>query len=1120
MNHKVHIFILFFLCTVITSLITGAHALPSSVNITLEELRSRRSALESAPALTADQKKEAVTYIDQAMGYLQLQTLNQKKINELAQQIASAPARLKKVTADLGKPLLGPAEKDLFSPKDDIDRIEQRFRQNEAQLASAQTLYKEHQDRLALELSAINQIPELISSTQKRLEEIDLALGQPAGEIVEPEALTQARTLSLRAEKRHLKTESTLNQQRQNGHNLITDLLRGERDLAEQQVAYHEQILRRLTERIQSLRNEEAAQQIENAQNALLKTSLQPETVQAQFDVNVQLSVELEKIAGEETDLRKRLDEYQQHLKTTEMEFETAKRRVELDVLTDVIGMALRSQRVNLPSSERYELNSKKYLTRMSDISERHFQLDRMLQKMPTVEELIAAMDMDSQDRTLVPRVERLLKSRQELILKITSGYERIIKLIQDIEFTKKKVLSVSQEFGELLDRHLLWIESSKPFSLEEAAKLAFLAKDLLSPGFWKTQLDRLIKTLSLSPLYWFLGICSGILLVSAAGRGKKRLTDIATDIDRQTDDTILLTIQALGLTLLVSLIWPYLFLFPAIQVSDHLNKDLIGNIPNPLSYTWILIFWLVLFNVCRPSGLAQVHFRWPETIRSIFRTHLAWLIPVESLVVLLYYLMETNVGYEHRLLLGMIAISTQCMALSAFGAIAFGFDRGVTSVLLKKYPDTWFCRLRYIWYPAMVLIPLYIFWLALSGFYFSAIEARELIYKTILLFFGLVVLNSLILRLLLLARRRIALKKAMEGRSGQQTQQPQDKQTKEGRPSVMETVVRLSAIDEQTRSLLKLFLFALGLVGLWTIWAPVLPAFGILQDIEFWSYTAVVNGVETIVPITLANIVLAGMVTFAMMIAVRNLPGLIEVILLNHLPMDAGARYAYIAVSRYAIVALGLVIALGAIGIKWSNMQWLVAALSVGLGFGLQEIVANFISGLIVLFERPFSVGDTVTVGDVNGTVTRIRIRATTIEDWDKKELIVPNKEFITGRLINWSLSDNIIRIKVPVGIAYGSDTDLAEKLLMKAAKENPYVLSTPKPTAVFLRFGDNSLDFEVRVFIKGIDDWIPMLHSINQAINKSFAAHKITIAFPQRDVHLDASEPIPVKMVAEDTV
>jgi len=314
----------------------------------------------------------------------------------------------------------------------------------------------------------------------------------------------------------------------------------------------------------------------------------------------------------------------------------------------------------------------------------------------------------------------------------------------------------------------------------------------------------------------------------------------------------------------------------------------------------------------------------------------------------------------------------------------------------------------------------------------------------------------------------------------------------------------------------LKLVLFILVLAGIWAIWEPLLPALGILQDIQFWSYSTVVDGVTKTVPITLANIAMAVIVALTTIIAGRNLPGLLEVILLNRLPMNPGARYAYSTVSRYTITAIGIIIVFNTIGIKWANLQWLVAALSVGLGFGLQEIVANFVCGLIVLFERPFRIGDTVTIGDINGTVTRIRIRATTVADFDRKELIVPNKEFIVGRLINWSLSDKRIRIRVPVGIAYGSDTKLAQELLLQAARKNPHVLSEPAVDAVFKGFGDNSLDFELRVYINGIENWWSMQHELNVSIDNAFKEAGVTIAFPQRDVHLDATGPLDVRVVS----
>jgi potassium efflux system protein len=231
---------------------------------------------------------------------------------------------------------------------------------------------------------------------------------------------------------------------------------------------------------------------------------------------------------------------------------------------------------------------------------------------------------------------------------------------------------------------------------------------------------------------------------------------------------------------------------------------------------------------------------------------------------------------------------------------------------------------------------------------------------------------------------------------------------------------------------------------------------------------------------------------------------------------MDAGARHAFTTLCRYAIVGLGVILTFNTIGIRWSSLQWLIAALGVGLGFGLQEIVANFVSGLIVLFERPYRVGDFVTVGQINGTVTRIRIRATTVRDLDRRELIVPNKNFITGELINWSLSDKILRIIIHVGVAYGSDTALAEKLLHKVAQENPEVLDEPEPSALFLGFGDNSLNFELRVFIDDPIKRFKVSHQLHRAIDDEFRQARIVIAFPQRDVHLDQIGPLEVNVVS----
>ena len=233
-------------------------------------------------------------------------------------------------------------------------------------------------------------------------------------------------------------------------------------------------------------------------------------------------------------------------------------------------------------------------------------------------------------------------------------------------------------------------------------------------------------------------------------------------------------------------------------------------------------------------------------------------------------------------------------------------------------------------------------------------------------------------------------------------------------------------------------------------------------------------------------------------------MPGLIEMSLLRGRPFEPGFRYAISSLARYAIVLIGLAVALAMIGIGWSQMQWLFAAASLGLGFGLQEIFANFVSGIIILFERPVRVGDVITIGDVSGVVSRIRIRATTITNWDRKELIVPNKEFITGRLLNWTLTDQINRVVVNVGVAYGSDTKLTQELLLKAAQGNEYILEEPTPVATFEGFGDSTLDFVLRAYLPDLENRLNVISSLHTEIERMFREANVEIAFPQRDIHI----------------
>jgi potassium efflux system protein len=469
---------------------------------------------------------------------------------------------------------------------------------------------------------------------------------------------------------------------------------------------------------------------------------------------------------------------------------------------------------------------------------------------------------------------------------------------------------------------------------------------------------------------------------------------------------------------------------------------------------------------------------------------------------------------------LGRLALICVMIALSVFVARVLRFSGAIMARLIRSRRESWLVRFRFLWYPLAVGFPLVLCLLAGMGYYYSAMALNQRLGYTIWLILALIVINSLVLRWLFVTRRRLALEKAKRRREAErariESQQIEDADAGEDPIAIEEPEIGIAQIDEQTRALLRTLILFAALIGLWVIWHQVLPALSVMGDVGLWSYSTEVDGVAKTVPITLTNLVMAVIFAAVTFVAARNLPGVLEITILKQLPLDAGARHAFTTLCRYAIVALGTILTFNTIGIRWSSLQWLIAALGVGLGFGLQEIVANFVSGLIVLFERPYRVGDFVTVGAINGTVTRIRIRATTVRDLDRRELIVPNKNFITGELINWSLSDNILRIIIPVGIAYGSNTGLAEALLLRVAQKNPEVLDEPEPSALFLGFGDNSLNFELRVFIDDPMKRFKISHQLHRSIDDEFRRAGIVIAFPQRDIHLDQIGRLEVNVVS----
>ena len=317
---------------------------------------------------------------------------------------------------------------------------------------------------------------------------------------------------------------------------------------------------------------------------------------------------------------------------------------------------------------------------------------------------------------------------------------------------------------------------------------------------------------------------------------------------------------------------------------------------------------------------------------------------------------------------------------------------------------------------------------------------------------------------------------------------------------------------ESLAQQLVDLTVLALGLVAAILIWKPWLTALDEITNIVLLTSESIVDGLAITNELTLGDVLGAALVFAITLITARRLPALLELVLNDKTRVSTGVRYAIKTLARYIVIGTGLLMTLSHLGFDWAQLKWLVAALGVGIGFGLQEIVANFISGLIILFERPIRVGDIVTIGTQAGQVTRIQIRATTIRDWDGKELLVPNKEFITGQLTNWTLTDSNTRLVIPVGIAYGSNVDQAMNLLSGVLDGHPAVLADPAPLVLFTGFGDSALNLEARCFVSDVTKRLKTASELHREINSVFRDAGITIAFPQRDVHLDTQKPVKV--------
>lgn len=648
-------------------------------------------------------------------------------------------------------------------------------------------------------------------------------------------------------------------------------------------------------------------------------------------------------------------------------------------------------------------------------------------------------------------------------------------------------------EYQRFLEGQILWIPNRPP--LWEAVE----------PGALTTairQFAAMIGAIRIVPAWsLLLAVLAALILVASRLRlvAVQQASNVA--VGRPNEDSMGHSLRALAAAMLRAAAIPILVLGLAAAIDTNLAEG--PALRNLLYDVALVLFTFSLMRiVSEPDGIGRVHFGWrPATMDRVHGNltflNRAWL-PVAFGTAFITRLAPFAEGATLARPLMVVAMLMLTLYLAS---------QQIREV--RQTGRRWFWSTRHRLRAVLVLVFLALTVAVIYGQTFSVRVITNCLVSSAYVGILLLLAHALLMRWLRVARGRVRLKELAAGSGSQPA-------PTEGAAAVQEQVADVGHVSAATAQLVNVATLFVAAAAALYIWEPLLPALAAFDRIELWTSTAVVDGEQVINRITLATVikilVLAGLTVFA----ARRLPAVVEIVLRSRSEVSAGARYAISALLNYIIVGTGIVAALSALGLRWDQLQWLVAALGVGIGFGLQEIVANFISGIIILFERPIRVGDIVTIGDRDGTVTKIRIRATTIRDWDGKELLVPNKEFITGKLLNWTLSDTQTRIVVNVSIAYGSDVEQALKILNDVVRAHPRTLKEPAPLIVFENFGESALELSARCFVDLPDQRTSVMTELRMTINRAFAEAGITIALPQRDVHLDTGGPIRVAIEA----
>jgi potassium efflux system protein len=1078
---------------------------PERSDLTTAYLESRQAVVEARKDIPAETKARLTGLYQRAIADVERTALTRDETQRLREALREAPLerrRLSKLLDAEGKsaadaPVLPPNLATLSD--DDFEHLE----------AAARGEYEEAQlkvDRLETERDLVANRPDSLAQEQDEARRaLDQLRSEPAAvagadtsgaQAQAYQLATRARLTALQAELERLAAESAYLPAEQR-------ILELERELARIRLQRAEARAKLLLQAAVSRQRAEADRALADA----ARSDSRPGPVRDLAIENAKLKGQLVEPVLEQTLLEISVLRAQ----AAEMDARSdAMRRATADrTLRSEFVEALLDRMHSLPTADSFAQQREARGKVAAATFESNLRTARLLAQVANLDvatalALQAAGVQGADAAALRPAIRQQLAAKRDLLTRLDEQEKTLLRSLREASEAEQEVLTRSAYARDEAIRMLVWIPLD-PLGPQSLANLRVALAWALSPANWRSTGALLGSQMRARP--YLTAIFAGLVILLYALRPvfARQLAALAPAAVAVEHYRIGHTLAALIYTALLALPGA-LMLWGAGGTLEHAQgaSPFAQSVGHGLRSVGTIFFAMYGFSwLFDARGVAVKHFLWPaeamQAVKRGIRGFMLVYVPAAFVA-----LMNTAAYAPHvnRESLGRIAFIFAMLALSVFVWRLFRRSGPMMKTLLPETSRTWPARLHPLWASALVALPLALAVAAAAGFYFAAAVLYRLTMATLVVVLAAVVVYGMIALWVLIQRARLSRRQAAQ--SEERAAHVVSEESTALRPMTLD----VATLGARTSHLLNLLTTLLLLAGVWAIWRDWVPFLSAIGDVPLWTYGDVVQGEPVTRALTIRGLVLAALTLILTYVASINIGAVLDIVVLQRLELQRDITYGIKTVLRYAIAVVGLVVASNILGVSWSKAQWLVAALGVGLGFGLQEIVANFVSGLIVLGERPIRVGDVVTVGEITGTVTSIRARATVVTDFENKEVMIPNKAFITERVVNWTLSNQTTRLLITLGVAYGTNVEQAQRLMLAAVESVPDVLRHPAPSVFFVGFGDSALQFEIRAFVDLLDKRLPVRHAVQVAVVRALAESGIEIPFPQRDLHIRSAE------------